>query len=290
MVKPVHFDLRIVLLLPLLSVLPALAQQRPLQTQPAEVLQPGEFQISVGVEFLQGAEFPQSGLGGDLTRAGVIDLHWGVSRAVELQLQGVVRNFLSVDEQRPALITPVLDANGNSTSDVGDFTLAAKIQFLREGAKRPALGVRVGFVMPNTNEMKGIGLNTTTVFFSFLTQKRIGKVTLYGNTGAAIIEAPGARFTQNDVVLYGLGVSIPVGSRVNLVSEVAGRWSTRDVPLDSELVGTGSRSQARLGFQFFAAGLRWDVAGVGGLTRRDPGTGIVMGVTKSFNFRRGLPR
>ena len=290
MVKPVHFDLRIVLLLPLLSVLPALAQQRPLQTQPAEVLQPGEFQISVGVEFLQGAEFPLSGLGGDLTRAGVIDLHWGVSRAVELQLQGVARNFLSVDEQRPALITPVLDANGNSTSDVGDFTLAAKIQFLREGAKRPALGVRVGFEMPNTNEMKGIGLNTTTVFFSFLTQKRIGKVTLYGNTGAAIIEAPGARFTQNDVVLYGFGLSIPVGSRVNLVGEVAGRWSTRDVPLDSELVGTGSRSQARLGFQFFAAGLRWDVAGVGGLTRRDPGTGIVLGITKMFNFRRGLPR
>jgi hypothetical protein len=241
-------------------------------------------QISLGIDFLQNAEFPHSGLGGDLTRAGVVSLHWGISNAVELQVQGVVQNFLAVESVQPALITPVLDPSGTTTSDVGDFTLAAKVHLLREKKKRPALGIRFGFEMPNTDEGKGLGLDTTNVFFTFLVQKHIRKLNLFSNLGVGILEAPGASFTQNDVVLYGLGGTYPVGKKVNLVAEVNGRWSTRDVPLTSELIGTGSRSQARLGFQVFAGGLRFDVAGVAGLTKRDVDSGIVIGVTRTFSF------
>ena len=282
---------RLSLFLALCAVsLPLVAQQRPLRTQPAEVLKPGELQISFGVEFLQDAEFPHSGLTGDFTRAGILDLHLGVSSAVELQLQGTVRNFLSVDRQAPALITPQLDRNGTSTSDVGDFSLAAKIQFLRETKARPSLAVRVGFKMPNSDEQSGIGLNTTDVFFTFLGQKHVGKLNLFVNAGVGILEAPGASFTQNDVVLYGVGAVHPVTPKVNIVAEVNGQWSTRSVPVTSELVGTGSRSQARFGLQIFVGGLRWDVAGIAGLTGRDADSGISLGVTKVFNFGRGFPR
>lgn len=260
------------------------AQQQPLITQPVEVVLPGTLQVSFGVEFLQNAEFPHSGLGGDLTRAGVVNLHWGISNAVELQLQGVVQNFLTVESVQPALITPVLDPGGTSTSDVGDFTLAVKVHLLREKKKRPAFGIRFGFEMPNTDEGRGLGLDTTNVFFSFLTQKHIRKLNLFSNLGVGILEAPGASFTQNDVVLYGIGGTYPVGSKVNLVAEVNGRWSTRDIPLISELIGTGSRSQARLGFQVFAGGLRFDVAGIAGLTDRDADSGIVFGVTRIFRL------
>ena len=274
-----------------LASFPLRAQQQPLITQPAEALAAGEMLISLGVDYFQEAEFPHSGLSGDLTRAGVLDLHLGVSRGVEFQIQGVVRNFLSVETAVPALVTPQLGRSGNSTSDTGDFTLAAKIQFLRERGRRPAFGIRFGFEMPNSNELKGIGLNTTNVFFSFLAQKHAGKANLFANLGAAILETPGGLFSQNDVVTYGTGLSFPLGDHAALVTEVAGRWSTRSVPLTSPLVGTGSRSQARLGFQFFGGGLRWHVAGVAGLTRRDPTTGVVVGVSKRFRINReGWPR
>ena len=50
---------------PLLAVLlaaPAAAQQRPLTTQPVDVVRPGEMLVQFGVEFLQGATFPLSEL------------------------------------------------------------------------------------------------------------------------------------------------------------------------------------------------------------------------------------
>ena len=73
-------------LLPALLLLalaaPALAQERPLTTQPVETIPPGELLLQLGFEFLQDARFPLSGLEGDLSRIGVLDVHMGVSRAV----------------------------------------------------------------------------------------------------------------------------------------------------------------------------------------------------------------
>ena len=280
------------LLLAVLLAAPAAAQQRPLTTQPVDVVRPGEMLVQFGVEFLQGATFPLSGLSGDLSRVGVVDLHIGLSRAVELQIQGTIRNFLSVNQQVPAQLTPTLKRGGTSASDFGDFTLAVKFQLYPETKSRPALGIRFGFEAPNSDEARGIGLNTTNVFFTLLAQKHYGKLNLFGNLGVGILQAPIGLFEQNDVVLYGLGAIYPVHQRVNLVAEVAGRWSTRDTPATGPLVGTGSRSQARLGVQVFSGGFRWDFAGVAGLTRNDPNTGFVLGVAKSFDSHpnRKTPR
>lgn len=66
----------------------------------------------------------------------------------------------------------------------------------------------------------------------------------------------------------------PLSSRIRLVGEINGRHSTRRPPL-----GTEDRSEARVGVQVDAAGLRWDAAGTFGLTRWSPQTGIVFGVT-----------
>lgn len=265
----------------------ALAQERPLTTQTLDIVRPGEMLIQFGVEFLQEGHFPLSGLEGDLTRVGVVDVHLGVSRAAEIQIQGTIRNFLSVSDQHPAFISPILSRGGTSTSDVGDFTVAAKFRVLPETDRRPALGVRFGFEMPNSNEARGIGLNTTNIFFTVLAQKHFGKLNLFGNLGVGLLEAPAGLFTQNDVILYGLGAVYPVHQRINLVGEVAGRQSTRSTPLTSALVGTGSRSQARFGVQIFAAGFRWDLAGMAGLTKNDPDTGFTFGVSKNIRLWPG---
>ena len=249
-------------LLLLVLAAPALAQERPLTTQPVETIPPGELLLQLGFEFLQDARFPLSGLEGDLSRIGVLDVHMGVSRAVELQIQGTIRQFLSVSQQNPAFVAPSLSRGGTSTSDFGDITLAAKMHLLRETESRPAIGLRFGFEMPNTNETRGIGLNTTNIVVTLLAQKHFGKLNVFGNAGLGILQAPAGLFSQNDVILYGLGATYPVHKRVTVVGEVAGRQSTRSTPVTSALVGTGSRSEARLGFQVFAGGFRWDFAGL----------------------------
>lgn len=274
-------------LLVLALAAPALAQERPLVTQPVETVPPGELQIQLGFEFLQDVRFPLSGLEGDLSRIGLLDVHMGVSQAVELQIQGTIRQFLTVNQQNPAFVTPSLSRGGTSTSDFGDVTLAAKMHLLRETDRRPAIGLRFGFEMPNTDEARGIGLNTTNVIVTLLAQKHFGKLNVFGNAGLGILQAPAGLFTQNDVILYGLGATYPVHKRVTLVGEVAGRQSTRSTPVTSPLVGTGSRSEARLGMQVFAGGFRWDFAGLAGLTRDDANTGFVFGVSKQVKLWEG---
>lgn len=268
----------------LVAPLAAAAQQRPLMTEEPLTVRPGAALVQFGIEFLQDARFPLSGLEGDLTRVGVVDVRYGVSRAAEIQIQGAIRNFLSVSEQHLAPVTPILSRSGTSTSDFGDFTLAAKFRLLDETESSPAFGVRFGFEMPNSNETRGIGLNTTNIFLTVLAQKHFGKLNLFGNLGLGILQAPEGLFTQNDVLLYGVGALYPVHERVNLVGEVAGRYSSRDTPVTSALISTGSRSQARLGVQVFAGGLRWDFAGLAGFTKDDPDSGFTFGVSKTIQL------
>src|SRR4051812_47892219 len=75
----------------------ARAQQRPLLTEDVDVLQPGSLRVQVGIDFMQDARFPASGLTGDLTRVGVIGVHIGLSPNVEFSIEGVAQNFLSIN-------------------------------------------------------------------------------------------------------------------------------------------------------------------------------------------------
>ena len=81
-------------LLPLLGVLLQstfiFSQQHPLVTEPVETVPPGDILIGAGVDFLQDAVFRFSGLEGDLTRVGVMDIRIGAGKIVEFQLQGTV--------------------------------------------------------------------------------------------------------------------------------------------------------------------------------------------------------
>ncbi|HXE76272.1 MAG TPA: hypothetical protein VNN18_11660 [Candidatus Xenobia bacterium] len=274
---------RLLIALLLLGLAPAAsAQQRPLTTEEVETTRSGDAYLQFGFDFLQDVRFPLSGLRGDLTRVGVSDLRIGVGRAAEVQIQWTIHQFLSVSEQTPAVIVPKLKDGGMSASDVGDVTVAAKFRFLEETDRRPAIGIRFGFETPTTNEVRGIGLNTTNIFFTVLAQKHFGTLNVWGHLGVGILQAPGTTFTQNDVVLYGLAALYPVHPRLNLVGEVAGRWSPREIT--PSLIGTESRSQARAGIQLFAGGLRWDAAAIFGLTKHDADTGFTLGVSRPLTL------
>ena len=67
-----------------------------------------------------------------------------------------------------------------------------------------------------------------------------------------------------------------INKSVNLATEVNGRANTRGggAPL-----GTESQGEFRMGVQVKAAGIRFDAAGIKGLTRFSPKTGITFGIT-----------
>ena len=261
--------------------LPAHAQNRPLRTADAEIVPPGTMRAQVGFDFLQDVDFPLSGLSGDLTSVAVINIRSGVGKIIEIQMYGAAQQFLDIKKQGASFV-PLNLTGTRSTRDTGDFTFAAKVRILAEAARRPALAIRFGYQMPNSNQSRGIGTNTTNIFTELIVQKHFGRLNVFGNVGLIILTAPNALYTQNDILSYGAAFTYPLHQRVNLVGEVAGRHSTRTINVD--LVGTESRSQARLGLQIFAGGFWWDFAGIAGLTSRDPRSGFTFGISRDIRL------
>jgi hypothetical protein len=258
------------------------AQQRPLQTQDPAIIAPGNLQLEFGFDFLQDAQFPQSGLAGDLTSVGVLGVNVGLGRIVEFQIQGTAQNFLSVRSQVPAPIEPQLNVNGNSTHDFGDLVLSTKILILSEDHHLLSLGFRPSVQLPNASSTKGLGMNSTQFYGTFLLGRHVGKLNAFGNLGLGILSNPINPGSQNDVLIYGLAALYPVHPKVNFASEVFGQWSTRSNPP----LGTESLSQFRLGLQVFALGFRWDIGGIAGLTKMSPNSGITIGITKEIHAFR----
>lgn len=260
---------------------PIFAQDRPLQSSDAEVIAPGSVRAQVGFDFLQDVTFPLSGLNGDLTNIGVVNLRAGLGKIVEIQVQGMIQEYLSIKNQGASFVALNLPG-ANSTHDVGDFSFWTKIQIVGEEGRRPAVAFRFGFEMPNSNETRGIGNNAINIFSEAILEKHFGKLVVFGDLGIAILTSPNALYSQNDELLYGLAFRYPLNHRANLVGEVAGRYTPRT--LIPGLFGTESRGQGRLGVQITAGGLVWDFAGIAGISKNDPRTGFTFGVSKDFQL------
>jgi hypothetical protein len=255
------------------------AQQRPLLTEDVDIIPPGTLRIEAGIDFLQGAKFPASGLTGDLTRVGVLGINVGFAPNVEFQIEGVAQNFLSINSRGFSAIPLSIGPGVNSTNDTGDFTLSAKIKLRAETKHGPSLGFRFGVQLPNSNQERGIGLNQTNAYGSVLIGKKFGqdgRFNTFGNLGIAILTAPTQLFTQNDVFTYGLAGIFRINRKFSVAGEVNGRANTRP---GTGPLGTESQSEARLGMQIRASGLRFDFAGIKGLTDFSPNSGVTVGVT-----------
>jgi hypothetical protein len=270
------------LVLALFLAVLASGQQRPLLTDDIDIIPSGTIEVAAGVDFLQNVKLPLSGLRGDLTRVGDIRVRQGFASNVELQVEGVLQNFLAINSMSTPSPIP-LSISGNSTNDWGDFIISAKVKLRNETKHLPALGLKFGYEMPNTNQARGIGTNQINIFTRIILQKKFGnrvnnvpKFNVFGNLGLGIYTAPLNDFTQNDMLLYGLAAIYRVTDRINVVSEVNGRANTRK---NGAPLGTESTGQFRVGTQIRASGLRFDTAAIFGLTRFSPRTGLTFGVT-----------
>lgn len=272
----------------LLCALGVAAQQRPLMTEDIDTTRKGAIEFSSGVEFLQDAKFPLSGLTGDLSRVGVVRFRTGYASNVEVQVEGTLQNYLSINSiSNP---TPIpLRIDGDSSTDFDDFLISVKIRLKDESRLLPGFAMKFGYQMPNTDQSRGIGTNQINVFSKFIAQKRFGDIrnetartNIFGELGLGIMNSPLGNFSQNDVVLYGLAGIFRVTDSLNIVSEVNGRLNMRSsgVPLGTESVG-----QFRLGAQITTGALRFDAATMMGLTKYSPKSGFLVGITyKSAPF------
>lgn len=268
-----------ILILLMSGVISTSAQQRPLITEDVDIIPPGTIRIEAGIDFMQGAKYTVSGIRGDLTRGGVIGISFGMGPNVEFQIEGVAQNYVSINSRGPSAIPLDLAPGANSTNDTGDFTIAAKFKLRNETRRGPSLGFRFGVQLPNSNEARGIGLNATNAFGSVLIGKKFGhdgRFNTFGNLGIAILTAPTELFTQNDVLTYGVAGIFHINKQFAIAGEVNGRANTR--PGNGPL-GTESMGEARLGMQIRASGLRFDFAGIKGLTSFSPNSGFTVGVT-----------
>jgi hypothetical protein len=255
------------------------AQQRPLITEDVDIIPPGTLRIEAGLDFMQSVKYPVSGINGDLTRVGVIGVNIGMGPNVEFQIEGVAQNFISINSRGPSAIPLNLLPGANSTNDTGDFTLWAKFKLRNETSRGPSLGFRFGVGLPNSNQSTGIGLNQTNAYGQILVGKKFGqdgRFNTFGNLGIAILTAPTQLFSQNDVVTYGVAGIFRVNRQFSIAGEVNGRANTRP---GTGPLGTESQSEARLGMQIRASGLRFDFAGIKGLTDFSPNSGFTVGVT-----------
>lgn len=257
----------------------AAAQQRPLLTEDVDIIPPGTMRIEAGIDFLQGAKFPVSGLTGDLTRVGVVGINFGIAPNVEFQIEGVAQNVLSINSRGASAIPLSVAPGANSTSDTGDFILWAKFKLRSETKHGPSLGFRFGVGLPNSNQGRGIGINQTNAYGSVLVGKKFGRdgrLNTFGNLGIAILTAPTELFSQNDVLTYGAAGIFRVNKQFSIAGEVNGRANTRP---GGGPKGTESQSEARLGMQVHASGLRFDFAAIKGLTSLTHNSGVTVGVT-----------
>lgn len=268
------------LLFGLLAARPARAQDQPLQTPDAQIVAPGVLRAQVGFDFLNGIQYPLTGLSGDLASMGVLNLRLGMGRRIEVQLQGTLQNYLQVDKEVPAPVTPTL-RGPHSTNDYGNFSLWTKL-LVRGEHRAPGVGFRFGFEMPNAKQSHGIGNNSTNVYGSVILEKHFGNLAAWTNAGIGIMQASNTKFSQNDELIYGGALAYPLTARLSLVGEVAGRYSARSIT--PALYGTESRGEGRMGIVVSAWGFRWNAAAVAGVYPNDPSTGIVFGVSRDVRI------
>ena len=258
----------------------AMAQSRPLITEDPETVPAGNILLEAGLDFAQDAKFPAAGLTGNLWRIGTFGLSFGVSSIAEIQLDGGVRNRLTITAFDPnAPLADMVTVTGDRTSDFEDLRIGAKVRFLSETQSRPSMAIRFSTRLPNASNESGLGLDTTDFHFGMAIAKTVQSVRVAGNFGFGILGDPVRGDRQNDVLEYGVSVARAVATGVELVGEINGRLNTRSGVAPP---GTDSIALMRIGSRFTSGPVRFDGALIIGVTERDPSWGFSTGLTWVF--------
>jgi len=263
-----------------LCAAPVFAQQRPLQTEDPETIGAGRVLIEGGLDYERDVFLPLSGLRGNLFSVPTLGLSIGISSIAEIQIDGGLYQKLSITEQIPnAPFSALLDLNGDTTSDVDDLQIGAKVRFLSETPGRPAMGVRFSTRLPNASNESGLGKDMQDFSASLVFGKTIQSVRIVGNIGMLILGNPTLPASQDDLLAYSLSVARAISPSAEIVGEFVGRANFGEIVTP----GAEDRGLLRFGARYTTNGVRLDAGILLGLTPRDPEFGVTGGFTWVFD-------
>jgi hypothetical protein len=241
--------------------------QLPLLAESPTTLSAGQVEVELGVKFLGRKNFPFSRFSKTHTRnvlsMPTLGLHFGLGQRTELHLSYEV---LCVEEDEFRI---------REQWKSGDLAVFTKIALLAERRRRPALGLRVGAKLPNSDSTYRVGTDETDLAFSTLFEKTFSPVTMTAHLGLLILGNPYKQVSQDDLLEYGLACAMPWKSQFTWVAEVAG-----------QAFGTAynQRSTAALHWQFHDGALTWTLSGRAGLVENSADWGISASVRRSFHL------
>lgn len=236
----------------------------------------GRLLVGVGGGWASDAEFPLSGLAGDLARLGSVTVSYSFAPGAVLQIRGDAVRILDVESRGRPSVPLDEDVEDGTARDVGDVRLATLVRLLGD-ARGASAGLHLEVKLPNSDERSGIGTNTTDVAGSLFGSWARGPVRLNGDVGVAILEAPTEPFVQNDVIRYAAeALYRPRDGAMGLSLSARGRASTRDrVP-----VGTEDRGRVRLQAELRLGPWRADTGISAGYAGTSPAWGMEAGVAR----------
>jgi len=164
----------------------ARAQQRPLVTQDPETIGAGRILVEGGLDYGRDVLFPVSGLKGDLLRAPLVGVMFGISSIAEVQVTGGLHNRLTITGRLPGPLSSMLQVPGDTATDVEDIVFATKIRLVSEKEEsRPAVGLRLATRLPNASNESGLGTDTIDFYASALVGKTFRSVRFVANVGVS---------------------------------------------------------------------------------------------------------
>ena len=258
---------------------PGQAQQRPLVTEDPESIGSGLVLVEGGFDYVRDQPYPVSGLAGHRFRVPTLGLSIGVSSIAEIQIDGISYQSLSITERAEAPLSSLVNLSGETTSDMDDIVIGAKVRVLSETGRRPAVALRFATRLPNAGNESGLGLDTMDFVNTLLVGKTIRSVRVVGNVGLGILSDPTRGDRQNDVLVYGLSLAWAMTQATQLVAEVNGHANTRR---GEPPPGTDGSAYVRVGARYTLGPVRFDAALITGLTPRDAAVGFTGGGSLVF--------
>lgn len=248
-----------------------LSQQYPVSTETPSILPAGTAHAEVGVGEYFDQSFPLSGFEGTLTKLGMLRFGFSYDGNVELQFDGTLLDILRV-KSRDAAFNSALASTNSETADIGDFTLWTKFRLISEYRFFTSVSIRFGVQLPNASNESGLGIDEFNFYSSFLFEKHYAGIRWVVNTGLGILGDPATLSAQHDTFIFAFGSYIPVGERLTLVFETAGRTG-------HDGIGVYRLANAKVGAQASFAGLSWKFLGVRSFAAADNsnGTELVVG-------------
>lgn len=263
-----------------LTASPSLAQQRPLQTEDPETIGAGRILLELGVDYRRDAYNPVSGLRGNLFTVPALGVSMGVSSIAEIQMHIGGYQQLSITERvATAPFASFLQIDGDTTDDLEDMHVGAKVRLVPEGTSRPSMAMRFSTRLPNAGNESGLGKDMQDFSTSVLLAKTIQSVRVVGNVGLLMLGNPTQPAAQDDLLFYQLSVARAVSPAAEVVGEFVGRanFARTTTP------GAEDRGLLAFGARYTRGGVRVDGGIMLGLTPRDPEFGVTAGLTWVFN-------